>query len=229
MKVATVVVVTLACALGMTAKATAQTEPSRSVSDYQLGYAQGLVQSSFGTVTSQSFGGEIGFNVGRSLRVFVEAGRARDAARPTLGPSAQIIASYLAQTQTGAVSFSVKQPVAFGLGGIRYVFPYDEDFEPYVMGGLGVARDTRAVRFSIAGTDVTDAIGQHGVVLGTDLSGSSMNVMVSLGGGLVWNAFSPLFVDLHYRYGRILSDGATGVDGAGINLNRAGIGVGMRF
>lgn len=202
------------------AQATAQ--PS-SISSYEVGYVEGVVQSAFGNVTSQSFGGEVGINLGRSLRVFIEAGRVRDAARSSLGPAAQIIASYLAGTQSGAVDFSVKQPVTFGLGGIRYVIPYDEDIEPYVVAGVGVARDTRAVKFSVGGTDLTDTIGQYGVVLGTDLSGSSNSAMLSLGGGVVWHVASPFFVDLQYRFGRIFAEGNA------FNVNRAGIGVGVRF
>jgi opacity protein-like surface antigen len=203
--------------------AAAQTARPRSISDYEVGYVEGIVQSAFGNVTSQSFGGEVGFAVRPALQVFVEAGKIRDTAPSSLGPTAQIIAGYLTQTQSGAVSYSVEQPATFALGGIRYVIPYDDEIQPYVVGGAGVAHYTRAVGFSVGGTDVTDTIGQYGVALGTDLSGSSNKAMVTVGGGVVWNVASPLFVDLQYRYGRIFASGG------GINVSRGGIGVGVRF
>jgi opacity protein-like surface antigen len=60
-------------------------------------------------------------------------------------------------------------------------------------------------------------------VLGTGLSGSETKGMFSLGAGLVWPVWQKLVVDFQYRYGRVFTSGE------GLNLNRAGVGIGVRF
>ena len=197
--------------------AEAQTSPD------ELGYVQGIVQSAFGNVTSQSFGAEGGLRVGTNLHVFVEVGRARDTAPDTIGAAAQIIASYLTRIQSAAVTFSVRQPLAFGLAGIRYGVPYSESIEPYVVGGLGLARVTRDVGFTVGGTDVTATIGNYGVALGSDLSGDETKLMITAGGGVVWRLKSGVFFDAGYRYGHAFTDGGS------TTVNRIGLGVGLSF
>jgi opacity protein-like surface antigen len=78
------------------------------------------------------------------------------------------------------------------------------------------------VTFSIDGSDVTASLAQYGVVLGTGLSGSQTKAMLVLGGGVQVPLWERLVVDLQYRYGRIFTD-------PGTNVNRAGVGVGIRF
>jgi opacity protein-like surface antigen len=188
-----------------------------------VGYVEGIVQSAFGNVTSQSFGAEGGYRIGDRMHVFVELGRARDTAPKTIGTAAQIIAGYLTQVQSAPVTFSVRQPLAFGVAGIRYSVPYSARIEPYVMGGVGIARVTRDVAFTVAGTDVTSNIGSYGVALGSDLSGTESTLMISAGGGVSWTLKPAVFIDAGYRYGHALTDrGATSV-------NRIGLGVGLRF
>jgi hypothetical protein len=77
------------------------------------------VQSAFGSVTSQSFGFELGLTVASGFQVFVDAGRVRDAAATELGASAQAVAVFLGQTQTG-VALHVKEPVSFAVAGVKY-------------------------------------------------------------------------------------------------------------
>lgn len=214
------VVAALAATVMLAATAGAQTPAG---SGGRSTYVEGLVQSAFGNVTSQSFGAEVGMAVTPRLRVFVELGRARDTAPETLGQNAQIIAGYLTQVQSAPVGFSVRQPVTFGMGGVRYVIPYDEDFEPYLVGGVGLARVERNVRFSVDGSDVTESLGTFGVALGRDLGGNSTKPMVALGGGVVYYFSETLFLDLQVRFGRIFTDDEA------TNLSRAGIGVGIRF
>jgi opacity protein-like surface antigen len=185
------------------------------------GYVEAVAQSAIGNVTSQAFGAEAGVTVAPRLQVFGEVGKVRDTSPPTLGTSAQLIAGFLSQTQTG-VAFSVKQPVTFGLGGVRYVVPSGR-VEPYVLGGAGIARVRRDVTFTAGGSDVTSTLPQMGVVLGTDLSGAETKLMITLGGGVVWPAWRQLIVDFQFRYGRILTEGQ------GTNVTRAGIGLGVRF
>lgn len=214
------VVAAIAAAVVLTGAANAQTAAPASADKL---YIEGNIQSAFGNVTSQSFGAEIGMTVRPKTQVFFEVGLARDTAPETLGQAALIIGGYLTQVQSSAVAFSVKQPMGFGIAGVRYTIPYDEEFEPYLLGGFGLARVEHDVKFTVGGTDVTDNIGTYGVALGKDLAGSQMKAMASVGAGLVWHVGDQVFVDLQYRFGRVFTDVK------GTNLNRAGIGVGYRF
>ena len=193
----------------------AQNEPKR-------GYAEGVFQSAFGNVTSQSFGGEVGATVLEGIQIFVDAGHVRDTAPSSLGSGAQAMAGFVSQTNSG-VSFRAKQPVSFGIAGVRYVIPTSSQFEPYVMVGGGIARVTKDVSFTVAGTDVTNSLTQYGVVLGSDLAGTETKGMASVGLGVAWPVLQRFVVDLQYRYGRVLTSGK------GLNLSRAGIGLGVRF
>jgi opacity protein-like surface antigen len=186
-------------------------------------YVEAVAQSAFGNVTSQSFGGEFGITVLPRLQIFLEAGQVRDAAPDTFGLSAQMIAGFLSHTQSN-VAFRVKQPVTFGLAGGRFAFPLQTSrLEPYVVGGAGIARVNRDATFTLGGTDVTSSLTQFGVTLGTDLSGSETRPMLTLGGGVAWPVWTRLVVDLQYRYGRVF------IPDAGLNINRAGVGIGVRF
>jgi opacity protein-like surface antigen len=186
------------------------------------GYVEAVAQSAFGNVTSQSFGVELGVGIVPDVQVFADVGYARDTAPPELGAAAQVIAGFLAQNQTG-VAFSGKQPVTFGVIGVRYRFAGSSKVEPYVLGGAGVAQVKKDVSFTVNGTDATSTLSQLGVVLGTDLSGSEIKPMVSVGVGVVWPAWQRLIVDFQYRYGRIFTSDE------GLNLSRAGVGIGVRF
>jgi opacity protein-like surface antigen len=202
-------------ALTGTASAQSQSEASK-------GYVEAVAQSAFGNVTSQSFGVELGVGIAPDVQVFADVGYARDTAPAELGAAAQVIAGFLSQTQTG-VTFSGKQPVTFGVVGVRYGFATSSKVEPYVLGGVGIAQVKKDVSFSVNGTDVTSTLSQLGAVLGTDLSGSETKPMVSVGVGVVWPAWQRLIVDFQYRYGRVFTSDE------GLNLSRAGIGIGVRF
>jgi opacity protein-like surface antigen len=186
------------------------------------GYVEGVVQSSFGNVTSQSYGVEVGVSIATSIQVFGEFGFTKDTAPASLGSSAQTIANYLARTQNN-VAYTAEQPVTFGVAGIRFPFATTSKLEPYVLVGGGVAQVKKDVTFTIGGSDVTNNLAQYGVVLGTDLSGSETKGMLAFGAGLAWPVWQKLVVDFQYRYGRIFTSGE------GLNLNRAGVGIGVRF
>ena len=211
-----VVAVTMALALGGVAQAqTTTTEDSK-------GYVEGVAQSAFGNVTSQSFGAEAGVSLGHGLYVFVDAGYVRDTAPSVLGVNAQIIAGFLSQSAT-SVTFQVYQPVAFGIAGLKYVVPVTGRIEPYVLGGVGAARIRKDVTFTVAGADVTSTLAQYGVVLGSDLAGTETKVMFSVGGGVMWPAWRRVVADFQYRFGRVSTSGPA------LNISRAGIGIGVRF
>jgi opacity protein-like surface antigen len=186
------------------------------------GYVEGIAQSTFGGVTSQGYGAEGGVNLSPNVQVFGEFMRVNDTTTSTLTSSAQVIANALAQTQPN-VGYHAEQPATFGAGGVRFLFATNSSLEPYVLVGAGVAKVSKNVSYTINGTDVTSTLGQYGVVLGTDLSGSETKAMLDLGGGVVWPVWQKLMIDFQYRYGRVfLSD-------EGLNINRAGVGVGIRF
>ena len=191
--------------------------------DADKGYVEGVVQSAFGNVTSQSYGAEIGVTVKPNIQVFVEAGMVRDVATSSIGAAAQLIAGFLSQTQAN-VAFRVKQPVTFGVAGLKFVVPTAGPIRPYVLGGGGMASVKQDVTFTVGGSDVTSNLtSQYGVQLGTDLSGSFTKPMLVAGAGAMWPAWKRLVVDIQFRFGRIFAE-----DG-GINVSRAGIGVGVRF
>ncbi len=187
------------------------------------GYIEAVAQSAFGNVTSQSYGGEIGLVIKPNLSVFLDAGQVRNVSPASVGTNAGIIAGYIAQTTTN-VAYNVKEPTTFGALGIRYALPIGAgSVEPYVLAGGGMARVTRNVTFMVGGSDVTNAMGQYGVVLGSDLAGSETKGMLTIGGGVAWPVWQRLVVDFQYRYGRgFTSD-------QGLNINRAGAGIGFRF
>jgi opacity protein-like surface antigen len=187
------------------------------------GYVEGVAQAAFSNVQSQSYGAEAGYTVATGVQVFVEAGRIRDAATSDLGVNALTISGALTQAQSNSVSYTVKEPVTFGVAGVKYLIQVSSKAQPYVLGGIGVAKYTKNVRFLVGGTDVTGSLAQYGVVLGSDLSGSFTKAMLSLGGGVAWPVTQTLVVDFQYRFGRIFADNQ------GINVSRAGIGVGVRF
>jgi opacity protein-like surface antigen len=210
------------------AAAEAQTTAGRGAgpAEPDTGYVEGFAQSAFGNVTSQAYGGEAGFTVATRLQVFVEGGRIRDVATSDLGINAATIAAALNLSQQNSLPFlpTVKEPVTFGVAGVKYLIPLNSKLEPYVMGGFGVARYTKDVHFFVGGTDVTQNLAsQYQVVLGSDLSGDFTRPMLSLGLGVTWPAWERLIVDFQYRYGRIFADTQ------GINVNRVGVGVGVRF
>jgi opacity protein-like surface antigen len=211
-------VIALAAGLLMVAAAAnAQTKPV--IAD--RGYVEAVAESAFGNVTSQSLGAELGVTVRPDLQVFGSFGRIRDVATTEIGASAQTIALALAQLQPGAVSYSVKEPVTFFVGGLRYRFPTTSVLKPYILGGVGVATVTKDVKFLVGGSDASGTLGQF-VSLGSDVAGDESKVMFTLGGGVVWPAWRQLIVDLRYQYGRISTDTA-------ITVNRAGAGIGVRF
>ncbi len=213
----------VALAIGMLALsgvANAQTSPAPAV---DRGYAEVNLQSAFGNVTSQSFGAEVGVTLMPNLQVFGEVAKVRDVATTGIGAAAQLIAGFLSQTQTN-VTFSVKEPVTFAVAGVKYTIPTTGTIHPYVLGGAGMATVTQDVAFTVGGSDITSALAStYGVQLGTDLSGSFTKPMIVVGGGVMWPAWQRLVVDVQFRFGRILAE-----DG-GINVSRAGIGVGVRF
>jgi len=190
------------------------------------GYVEAVGQSSFGSVTSQSFGAEAGFAIGPQLQVFVEGGKTRDVSTSALSSAAQIIAGALSQVAANS-AYSVKEPVTFFDAGLRFSF-YPSGtgrLDPYVMAGFGAANVKQDVRYTVGGNDVTSTLAQapYLIVLGSDLSGSFTKPMLVVGGGVAYPIWKQLVLDFQVRYGRVFAADQ------GINIGRAGLGVGVRF
>jgi opacity protein-like surface antigen len=187
------------------------------------GYVEVVAQSAFGNVTSQSYSVEVGVTIRPNLQVFVEGGQTRNVAPAQLGIDAQTIAGALSQTQAN-VGFSTKEPAVFAAGGVKYIMPVaGSKARPYVLGGFGMAKVKRDVAFTVGGSDVTSTLSQYGIVLGTDLSGDFTKPMFVAGGGVTWPVWQRLVVDLQFRFGKIFAEEG------GINVARAGIGIGVLF
>ena len=182
------------------------------------GYAEFFGQSSFGNVTSQAYGGEVGFTIKPQLQVFGEVGWVRNTAPASLGANAQIIASGIAAV-AGSTTYQAKQPLTFGVGGVKYRVPIEGSrIMPYVLGGVGFGTVKRDVTFTTSSGDASQY-----ATIGTDLSGSETKFMLSLGGGVDIPIGSAVLLDVQYRFGHVYtSDG-------GLNVNRAGAGLGFRF
>ena len=206
------IVVGLVGMLALSGAAYAQTTDAK-------GYIEAVGQSAFGNVTSQSFGAEAGYFITPNIGVYVEGAQVRDTAPSSLGAAAQKIAGPL------GIAYSVRQPVSFGGGGIRYAFNGTDKLQPYVLAGGGAASVKKDVKFSAGGADITSSLASspYYTVLGSDLAGTVTKPMITAGGGVVWHVASKLRVDLGYRFGRIMTETT------GTNVSRAGVGLGITF
>jgi len=214
--------------LGGVAHAQTSAEPS-------LFYAEAVAQSAFGNVTSQSYGGEVGVRVWKTLQVFVEFGHVRDVGPDDFRASAQLVAGFLSQLPgVGGVTPSVKEPATFGAVGVRYPIPVTfYRAEPYVLAGVGAAKVTKNVSFSASGKDLTSSLPNLSVILGSDLSGDFTKPMLVLGGGVVWPVWRSVIVDVQLRFNRIAAEGQDPLApehlNKGTSFGRVGVGVGYRF
>ena len=184
------------------------------------GYVMGAAQSAFGNVTTQNFGAELGVTVFRQVQVFAEVGLTRDTAPAELGTATSTIAGALTALQSAPVAFSVKQPVTFGAGGIRYVIPTGHaGIQGYVLAGAGMAQVKKEVSITIGGS--TSTLAQY-VSIGSDLTGDETKPLFTGGGGITWTGWQMLVVDLGFRVSRISAE-------TPITVSRAGAGIGFRF
>ena len=219
-------VIVATCAFGGAARAQTPAQSAAPATTADKGYVEIVGQSATGNVTSQSFGVEAGVTIAPRLMVFVEAGKTNDVAPKGLGTAAQLIAGSLAQTLSN-VEFTVKEPATFVAAGLRFSLlpPGESRVRPYIMGGYGMARLQKNVRFTVGGTDVTDNLSQapYYVTLGTDLTGSASSGMLVGGGGVTVPIVNRLIFDFQVRIGHILAEDER------ITVVRAGAGIGIRF
>jgi opacity protein-like surface antigen len=209
-----------ACLLTMAGAAQAQTSSSPVVPP-DRGYVEVIAESAISNVTSQAFGAEIGVTVRPQLQIFGSFGQVRDVSTTELSTAAQTVASGLALVQTGTVSYSVKEPVTFFLGGVRYRFKTASKLTPYVSGGLGIGSVKKDVKFQINGSDASGTLSQY-VTLGSDVSGDESALMLSFGAGAVYPVWQQIIIDVQYQFNHISTE-------TPISVNRIGLGIGIRF
>lgn len=186
-------------------------------------YIEGIGGWTFGEKGSQFFGAEVGFPWKPNVHIFVEGGRVKNAGGAALREAAQLLSDGLSRIQSG-IGVTAEQPTTFVGGGLRYHFAVQGSrAEPFVLAGGGVSIVKQDVKVTANGTDVTSTLSNLGVVLGTDLSGSFTKAHVVFGGGLSFAVKQRLFAEVSYRMMRIFAEDA------GITINRAGLGFGMRF
>ena len=214
---AVAVAVTLILCAGA-ATASAQAIPTQSTPP-SAGYVELVANSTFGNVTSQAYGGEIGYRVWNEAQLYVEGGVVRNAATSSLDTAAQAIAAALGQLQPSAVTYSVKQPVSYFSAGIRFPLSTHAKVTPYVIAGFGLAKVKKDVAFQIASSE---PITQY-VTLGEDLTGSQNSPLLNVGAGVAWPVWQRMVIDFQFRVMRVFAEDE------GMNIGRGGVGVGFRF
>lgn len=183
------------------------------------GYAEVVANSTFGSVTSQAYGGEIGYAVWNEVQLFLEGGQVRNAATSSLSSNAQLIAAALTQLQPAGVSYAVKQPINYFNVGLRLPFTVQSQLKPYVLVGGGIAQVKKDVTFALASSE---PLSQY-VTLGDDLSGRKNSGVFTAGAGVMWPVYQRLMVDFQFRLMRVFAEGEA------VNVGRAGIGLGVQF
>jgi opacity protein-like surface antigen len=177
-----------------------------------------------GVTAGHATGGVFNIDIGKRLNetwdVYLEAGRMTDTRTATMDTDAAVIVAVLGPSAT----VSAKQPATYGALGARYKVPTTWRVQPYVGVGLGVAKVTRDVAFTVNGNSVNAVLlDTFGVQLGTDLSGSETKALFTFGIGGQIPLRGMAFADVSYRFARMfLSD-------AGLNTNRVQFGIGVRF
>src|SRR5665213_1268330 len=80
----------------------AQAQTGAPAADAQRGYVQVDAAATFGSSSSQSYGGEVGVTVHPGWQLFLEGGRINNVASSAFVTAAQAIAGGLGQAQSGA-------------------------------------------------------------------------------------------------------------------------------
>ena len=136
--------------------------------------------------------------------------------------SANAIATYLAQTTGQTASATVKVPAGYGAVNVRYRLMTKPRYHVYglVGGGLGVTSPKSTI--TLGGTDVTGTVGQYGVTLGKDLSGSTAGGLLNFGLGATM-PHGKWVGDASYRLTPMFNAGVTTV------VNRLNFSIGYKF
>lgn len=179
--------------------------------------------ATFGGQSSWMVQAQAGYRFWPDVDLFVEVGRMQNVSSNSLAVRAGVVTSYLTALGKGTATAKTKVPTTFGAIGARYYLPtYIGRMHPYALGALGIASANQNVRFSLAGSDITGSIGNYGVALGSDLSGTQTRALFSFGGGVTM-AWDPIYVDAALRYYRLFTKPT------GTNIGSFYVGVGYKF
>jgi hypothetical protein len=103
----------------------------------------------------------------------IEAAYVQDLATRRRSALADDVAASLGQLQGRQASARMAVPAVVFTGGLRVALKTSGGVRPYVMAQAGIARATMEPTFVLAGADVTNALGQYGIALGSDLTGTT--------------------------------------------------------
>ena len=178
---------------------------------------------------------EGGVRVASHVTAFGNLGRFGNL-RGDLQPTLDATMTALAANQDLAVTGGGTLPAWYSVGGLRVSIPSKSPVQPYLLGGLGVARLNPQAKFTFLsgtlsdgstpdpGTDVTTAITSAG---GFTAPPASSAVMYTLGGGVQVPMARHWMADAGYRFSRIAAD--LTLSASALNAPGMTFGVGYRF
>ena len=176
----------------------------------QGGQIQGFGGLTFGDVASSStFGGGIAVPLSDNLQIIGEAGRMTN-----VMPS-------LFDAVLDFTPLDVGVSAWYGEGGIRFIGSSNHAIRPYAEATAGIAR----LRTGFDGAGSADPF----VDTALGLFGRT-EPLLGVGGGVVVQG-GPVFLDLGYRYKKILASGSLQslLTGGDFSVNQVRIGAGVRF
>lgn len=204
----------------LTARGQAQT-PAATTSPESRFYAAFDFGATFGHKSSGFFGVEGGAHVRGPFAVFFEAGHMPNVGTEDLDERALLIANAVGATA------SASYKINYFDGGVRYSPPMPWMVHPYLVFGVGLANVTATTDLAVNGTTVPPET--LGVQFGSDLNGTTHKPFITIGGGVTYPFMKRYFVDGSFRYGRAIANAEEGAVEAGINTQRAQLGIGIRF
>jgi opacity protein-like surface antigen len=167
----------------------------------ERGFVRVLGGGTFGTANaSPIFGGGVGVNVAPNIQLTGELGRIGNVLPSELEDNFDLLEDLLSIELGLPVSFDVKAPIVYVLGGVRFNVPAPGRVQPFVEGQVGVGTISFDIEAEVAGIDLSDEIqDEAGLENETEL-------IVAFGGGVNLGFTETLGVDVGYRYGRIFTD-----------------------
>ncbi len=182
--------------------------PAAAQEQGQIQVFGGAVVRDFGS--APTFGGAVGVPLSDNVQISVEGGRLTDMMSPTLA------------TLLDFTPVNVRLSALYGQAGVRIIASPGRTARPYVEAAAGFARMS---------TDFDGGSAEVEAIVDTALRFlDRTEPILNLGGGIVLQG-GPVFIDLGYRYTKVVSSNPvqsvlTGGD-LGVNQFRVGVGVGF--
>lgn len=155
------------------------------------------------------------------IGLFAEGSWLQDVVARRQVETVEAVAAYLAQTQGRPATGSLNAPALAITAGARLFFrKQSPGLRPYAILEGGAVRIALQPALTLAGADVTDALGPYGVTLGRDLTGETTRPAVGGGVGVATNR-GRVTIDLNLRVLSIRTpDRATNVLRIAVGLER---------